>query len=614
MTTVVLDTLRTVMVTDQGIITRVTVAQAGVQGPQGDPTTVNGKTGTSITLTASDVGAIATTARGAINGVAELDGSGLVPIAELPVAGLAGDFVDLSTNQTIATGIKTFSVSPVVPTPTTGTQAANKTYVDLKLPLTGGTMSGAIAMGTSKITGVGNGSAPQDVVAFVQLPSSTNLVPITSGGTGSTTKNFVDITTAQTVAGVKSFSSPPTGPTPVGSTDLVNKAYADAIAAGLQPKPSASLATAAALPTNTYSNGSSGVGATLTGVATGVLTIDGTAVTLGMTILVKNEVASANNGLYTCTVAGAVGVAYVLTRSVDMNTSTEFPGAYSYVESGTANVGSQWAVSGLGPFTIGTTAVPYVQVGGPGSTSAGTGLTLTGSVMSLTNPVSVALGGTGSATQNFVDISTTQVSIAGAKTFTGTHTASGISYVGTTLGVGSTSTLGDNGVGEIQLHNAGTVPSTNPTGGGVLYANQAVPTWRDSGGKTLGMVRTYAGRATGLLTSFTTEADIPGATVSVVVTGSNATLEVNCTWDMNCGGAAATMLGFFNWNTVDQAAQGVFIATGAGQRACVSQTYLITGITAGTYTAKLRASSTVSNASNQAGGTHTGFSVTLIDQ
>ena len=39
------------------------------------------------------------------------------------------------------------------------------------LPLAGGTMSGAIAMGTNKITGLGDGSDPQDAVAFGQLPS-----------------------------------------------------------------------------------------------------------------------------------------------------------------------------------------------------------------------------------------------------------------------------------------------------------------------------------------------------------------------------------------------------------------------------------------------------------
>lgn len=37
------------------------------------------------------------------------------------------------------------------------------------LKLIGGTMSGAIAMGTSKITGLGNGTAAQDAAAFIQL-------------------------------------------------------------------------------------------------------------------------------------------------------------------------------------------------------------------------------------------------------------------------------------------------------------------------------------------------------------------------------------------------------------------------------------------------------------
>lgn len=39
--------------------------------------------------------------------------------------------VNLTGNQTIA-GVKTFTSSPIVPSPTTDTQAANKSYVDLK--------------------------------------------------------------------------------------------------------------------------------------------------------------------------------------------------------------------------------------------------------------------------------------------------------------------------------------------------------------------------------------------------------------------------------------------------------------------------------------------------
>lgn len=44
------------------------------------------------------------------------------------------NFVTLTGNQTIA-GVKTFNSSPIVPTPTTGTQAVNKDYADLKVAL-----------------------------------------------------------------------------------------------------------------------------------------------------------------------------------------------------------------------------------------------------------------------------------------------------------------------------------------------------------------------------------------------------------------------------------------------------------------------------------------------
>ena len=47
------------------------------------------------------------------------------------------------------------------------------------LAKTGGTMTGAIAMGANKITGVANGSAAQDVAAFGQIPSVAGLLGLT---------------------------------------------------------------------------------------------------------------------------------------------------------------------------------------------------------------------------------------------------------------------------------------------------------------------------------------------------------------------------------------------------------------------------------------------------
>ena len=73
-------------------------------------------------------------------------------------------------------------------TPTTSTDAATKAYADTMLPLAGGTMSGAIAMGSSKITGLGTPTASGDAVTkayadSILVGAPGNLTgPITSVG------------------------------------------------------------------------------------------------------------------------------------------------------------------------------------------------------------------------------------------------------------------------------------------------------------------------------------------------------------------------------------------------------------------------------------------------
>jgi hypothetical protein len=92
-------------------------------------------------------------------------------------------------------------------TPTVSTDAATKAYADTMLPLAGGTLSGALAMGTNKITGVGDPTNAQDVVTknyldTVVLAPSNLTGPITSVGaatsiasqTGTGTKFVMDNT------------------------------------------------------------------------------------------------------------------------------------------------------------------------------------------------------------------------------------------------------------------------------------------------------------------------------------------------------------------------------------------------------------------------------------
>lgn len=168
--------------------------------------------------------------------------------------------------------------------------------------------------------------------------------------------------------------------------------YVNAVAQGLSPKNSVVCASNGALPANTYANGSSGVGATLTGNATGVLTVDGHTVALNERVLVKDEVTQANNGIYLCTTAGAVGVAYVLTRATDNNTSVDIVGAYTFVETGTVNASSGWVNTNTGTITIGTTSITWTQFSGAGEITAGTGLIKSGNTLSIDSTVVTLTG------------------------------------------------------------------------------------------------------------------------------------------------------------------------------------------------------------------------------
>lgn len=78
---------------------------------------------------------------------------------------------DGSTPLTADWALGSFKITGLVD-PTVPQGAATKAYADLKLALTGGTMSGAIAMGTNKITGMGDPTNPQDAVTLAYLTTA----------------------------------------------------------------------------------------------------------------------------------------------------------------------------------------------------------------------------------------------------------------------------------------------------------------------------------------------------------------------------------------------------------------------------------------------------------
>jgi hypothetical protein len=166
---------------------------------------------------------------------------------------------------------------------------------------------------------------------------------------------------------------------PTSNTDIVNKQYADAIASGIHFHEAVALATTAALPANTYNNGTSGVGATLTANANGALSVDSTLTIVAERILVKNEVAGANNGVYVVTQVGSAGTPYILTRATDFDTvgtgvNQIDEGDFFLVTSGVANLNTAWVQQTAPPITVGTTPIVFQQFSAPITYTAGTGL------------------------------------------------------------------------------------------------------------------------------------------------------------------------------------------------------------------------------------------------
>jgi hypothetical protein len=150
--------------------------------------------------------------------------------------------------------------------------------------------------------------------------------------------------------------------TPSADGDAANKGYVDSVAQGLDTKAS----VVAATTTN---------GTLATAFANGQV-VDGVTLATGERILIKNQTDATANGIYTVNATGAP------TRSTDMNTGSEFPSAYVFVEQGTTNADTGWVCTNNAPVTLGSTNITWTQFSGAGTYTASNGVVLNGSVFS----------------------------------------------------------------------------------------------------------------------------------------------------------------------------------------------------------------------------------------
>ena len=133
----------------------------------------------------------------------------------------------------------------------------------------------------------------------------------------------------------------------------------------------------------------------------GLQTIDGVAVPAGARVLVKNQVAGKENGIYTAA-AGA------WSRVADADESIEVtPGLFVHVERGTTQADSVCQLVTDAPITLGETALVFEVVAGPSGVLPGSYMKITvdkqGRVVSGTNPTTLAGFGIVDAVRNKTD-------------------------------------------------------------------------------------------------------------------------------------------------------------------------------------------------------------------
>lgn len=132
--------------------------------------------------------------------------------------------------------------------------------------------------------------------------------------------------------------------------------------------------------TATYSNGTGGVGATLTNSGTqAAISIDGIALTSSQRVLVKNQTTASQNGVYTVTTVGSGSTNWVLTRATDFDqwaaNDIEY-GAAFLVTSGSVNSNNYYYCTNSTTVTVGTTSIGFSRGYGFTTTSGSDSVTL----------------------------------------------------------------------------------------------------------------------------------------------------------------------------------------------------------------------------------------------
>ena len=183
-----------------------------------------------------------------------------------------------------------------------------------------------------------------------------------SGSTGSVT---FSLPSAVTFPGTVTLNANPTQ-----ALEAATKQYVDAVAEGLHIHASVATATSA----------------NIVDLSDPPASLDSVTLTDGMRVLVKNQTATAENGIYVYDLATTA-----LVRASDFNTTAEIQGGdFVFSTGGTTYNNTGW-VQTEKVTTLGTDPIIWDQFSGAGTYTAGNGLTLTGTAFSINTGVTADL-------------------------------------------------------------------------------------------------------------------------------------------------------------------------------------------------------------------------------
>jgi hypothetical protein len=328
-----------------------------------------------------------------------------------------------------------------------------------------GTITVANTGVTSNVAGTGisvssaTGAVTIGNTGVLSVAGTTSQV-IASGSTGAITLSLPQsIATTST----PTFAQGTITSTPVNASDIATKAYVDGLAQGLSIKQPVRVSPS----TNILISNP------------GTAVFDGITAVAGDRMLLRGQTTTSQNGIWIFNSSSTP-----LTRPTDFNgtidgtPTTNWAGSSVFVNDGTVFKDQTYALTTNNPITIDTTGIAWSQVSGPSLYTAGTGITITGTVVSINaayvGQASITTLGTitsGVWNGTGIDLTSAVLNVLpSTKGGTGVANASTITLGGNIVTAGALTTSGANaltlttiGATNVTLPTSGTLVSTTTT-------------------------------------------------------------------------------------------------------------------------------------------------------